>query len=527
MTDSNPAATPIAEGIVARAARALGYVVTGDAGGWFGPLAPMPPQAPAEVAGRQFDFPSGYNLVTRPRAYEGTSFAELRALADSYDLIRLVIESRKDQIERLAWSVRARQPGGPQADPRITAISALFACPDGVHPWPTWLRLVLEDLLVIDAPALYLRRSRDGTLCALEPLDGATIKRVIDDWGRTPQHPEPAYQQVLKGLPAVDYTTDELLYAPRNPRVHKVYGFSPVEQVQMTVNVALRRQIWTLQYYTEGNIPEALIGVPDTWTPDQIRQFQGYWDSLHEGNTAQRRHAKFVPGGVAKTFIPTREPALKDPFDEWLARVVCYAFSVSPQPFVQQLNRATAETAQDTALAEGLLPLKNWVKQLCDRIIAREFSAPDLEFAWSDDAPSDPAKIASIAVDYVKAGIKSVNEVRAELGLDPLPNQALLRFNPNHYGPGPQGGQFAPADDAPGGGASAPHAGEQLADSLIGGFTRHGLNQTINRGVLPGDMLDAVKYPLEILRRPNGTTRYVGRNATVVLNPAGGVVTAW
>ncbi|MGH6977267.1 MAG: hypothetical protein ACREED_09590, partial [Stellaceae bacterium] len=182
MTDSQPTATPIAEGIVARAARALGYVVSGDAGGWFGPLNPPTPSAPAAVTGRQFDFPSGYNLVARPRAYEGTSFAELRALADSYDLIRLVVESRKDQIERLDWSIRARVQGGPQSDPRIDAIAALFACPDGVHPWPTWLRLVLEDLLVIDAPALYLRRARDGKLCALEPLDGATIKRVIDDW---------------------------------------------------------------------------------------------------------------------------------------------------------------------------------------------------------------------------------------------------------------------------------------------------------------------------------------------------------
>src|SRR5579883_446800 len=183
MTDSTPTATPIAEGLVARAARALGYVVTGDAGGWFGPLAPMKPQAPAEIAGRQFDFPSGYNLVTRPRAYEGTGFAELRALADSYDLIRLVIETRKDQIERLSWSIRSRAQGGPKSDPRIGAITTLFACPDGVHSWPSWLRLVLEDLLVIDAPSLYLRRSRDGKLCALEPLDGATIKRVIDDWG--------------------------------------------------------------------------------------------------------------------------------------------------------------------------------------------------------------------------------------------------------------------------------------------------------------------------------------------------------
>jgi phage portal protein BeeE len=65
-------------------------------------------------------------------------------------------------------------------------------------------------------------------------------------------------------------TADELLYAPRNVRAHKAYGYSPVEQVQMSVNIALRRQIYQLQYYTEGNIPEALIGVPDNWNPDQI-----------------------------------------------------------------------------------------------------------------------------------------------------------------------------------------------------------------------------------------------------------------
>ena len=56
--------------------------------------------------------------------------------------------------------------------------------------------------------------------------------------------------------------------------------------------------------------PEALIGVPDGWNPDQIRQFQAYWDSLNSGDTPERRHAKFVPGGVAKTFIPTREPVM-------------------------------------------------------------------------------------------------------------------------------------------------------------------------------------------------------------------------
>jgi len=43
--------------------------------------------------------------------------------------------------------------------------------------------MLLEDLFVIDAPTLWRQRARGGELVALHPLDGATIKRVIDDWG--------------------------------------------------------------------------------------------------------------------------------------------------------------------------------------------------------------------------------------------------------------------------------------------------------------------------------------------------------
>ncbi|HVA13448.1 MAG TPA: phage portal protein [Stellaceae bacterium] len=474
------------ERFLARLARGAGYVLTGNApAAWFGPQHPLPPQAPPEVAGRQFDYPFGFNLAATPRSWEPTGFAELRALADAFDLMRLVIETRKDQMERQTWRIRPRSLAAnsdvADADPRVAALTAFFRCPDRQHGWATWLRMLLEDLLVIDAPTLYKRRTRGGALWALELLDGATVKRLIDDWGRTPAPPMPAYQQILKGMPAVDYTADELIYAPRNPRVHKAYGFSPVEQVQMSVNIALRRQIYQLQYYTEGNIPEALIGVPETWNPDQIRQFQAYWDSLNSGDTAERRHAKFVPGGVAKTFVPVREPALKDAFDEWLARVVCYAFSVPPSAFVPQVNRATAENAQDVALAEGLAPLLHWVKHLIDRVIAEEFGASDLEFAWDQDRDADPSATATIAADYVKTGIKSINEVRAELGLPPVaggeqpkiqtahglmpltgagaaPNSSdkLQRFNPNHYGPGPNGGQFAPSGDGGSGDDTAP-----------------------------------------------------------------------
>ena len=45
--------------------------------GWFGPLTPLSPIAPPEVAGRQMDFPSGYNIVSGARAYEPIGFEDL------------------------------------------------------------------------------------------------------------------------------------------------------------------------------------------------------------------------------------------------------------------------------------------------------------------------------------------------------------------------------------------------------------------------------------------------------------------
>src|SRR5665213_3461894 len=127
----------------------------GTGADWFGPLAPMKPAAPAEVAGRQFDFASGYNLATKPRSYEAVNFATLRGLADGYDLLRTVIETRKDQVERMEWSIRVKDKGdgAPKAkrtDARTLAMTAFFKKPDGQHSWSQWLRLILEDMFVLD-----------------------------------------------------------------------------------------------------------------------------------------------------------------------------------------------------------------------------------------------------------------------------------------------------------------------------------------------------------------------------------------
>ncbi len=769
--------------------------------GWFGPLQPLVPIAPEGVESRQFDFPSGYNLSTIARPYKGLDFPTLRAMADGWDLLRLVIETRKDQAKRLRWTVQPKDRHTKKnVDDQIKVVTEFFQKPDGFHTFSEWLGILLEDLFVIDAPAIYKQRNRSGKLIELLPIDGATIKPVIDNFGRTPRpykrgrgmvYPV-AYQQILKGYPALDYSLRDLIYKPRNVRVHSVYGFSPVESIVATVTLALRRQSFTTSYFTEGNIPDSLIGVPDNWcysddtevltdrgwklftevdiakdmfatrsvdgefqwqkatginlspykgdmvalksrtidclvnpphrvliashmrdgriveriklagdllekhsereripvtstwdglevgtqifqqetacgggrdlimtgdqycafmgaylsegsknsrnaficqpkngngfteyyslltdilghepsynkdslvisnaplarhldrfstasnkfvpkeimgatarqiriflnhyslgdgskngktiytssltmasqlqelvqkigksatigiddrrgrianigdrevstnyinyrvhisdskirkfsvssesydglvgcvsvpngilyvrrngcpcwsgnTPDQIAVYQKYWDTYLEGDDAKRRKAKFVPGGVAKTFIQTKEPDLKAEFDDWLSRIVCFAFSVSPQALIKQMNRASADTQKAQAEEEGLVPIMAWIKELVDSVVQDELDAPDVEFVFSGEDSVDESTQAVILDGYAKAGVMSLNEIRVKIGLVPLLDPAF----------------------------SEPMVYTALGYVPIGANTIEGMKEKINEGIMP------------------------------------------
>jgi HK97 family phage portal protein len=398
--------------------------------GVFSPGYPLAPTEPERV--RLWDFPVGVNTLYTPRAYEPVSFAELRALADCHDITRLAIETRKDQLEKLDWTIRPRPTPAPAADARARCdrLADFWRQPDGERPFASWLRELLEDVLVLDAATLELRRNRGGQIIGLDVVDGATIKVLFDETGRRPRPPAPAFEQVIHGRPWKLLTSDELIYLPRNPRPHKAYGFGPVEQIVMTVNIALRRQAMQLQHFTEGNVPPGLLTAPDGWNAEQIRQFQEWFDGVLAGNTGARTRLVWAPNGT--NYQAFAEAPYKDEFDEWLARIVCYAFSLPPTAFTRQVNRATAETAQEAALAEGLAPLMGWVKRLADHVIQDRMGQADLEFAWIDLRPADPAEQAKMLDTYVRAGIYAVNEAREVLGFDPVPGGEL----PMVYGTG-------------------------------------------------------------------------------------------
>lgn len=473
---------PIDAGIIARAIAGVRYAIHGvGSDSWFGPSQPLAPSAQEQAKGRQLDYPFGFN-IKRSTIDEGSvTYPELRALADGYDLLRLVIETRKDQISKLEFEIVSKKDK-KASDRRIKEVQNFFCFPDKEHDWDTWVRAIIEEMLVTDATTIYPRMNNAGKLWGLELMDGATIKRLIDDTGRTPLPPNPAYQQILKGVPAVDYSRDELIYRPRNVRVHKFYGYSPVEQVIMTVNIAMRRQVSQLQHYTEGNVPEALIAVPAEWSPDQIEQFQTWWDGALTGDLARKSKAKFVPGGVEPVF--TKADLMKDGYDEWLARIICFAFNISPQSLVAMMNRATAETAQKQAMQEGLAPLQKWLKNLVDYVIFKYFGYDDIEMKWAEEDEASSKEQMEINCGYHKEGILTTDEVRANIGKDPLTEEQkaeMAAAAPAESAlPGQEDdGKTPPGTDAPPGTGEQPPEPKEAASEKLGKSVRR--LPTINR----------------------------------------------
>jgi hypothetical protein len=407
--------------------QAINYALTGS---FFAPGEPMKGQN-QETAGRRYDYPSNYNQNIRPRRESGITFETLRAFSKAYDLLRIVIETRKDQVCAFDWSISPTEENKDSETHKAACkkIQEFFQKPATDMDWDGWLRSIMEDCFVLDAIALW--PTYEGkALHAIEIIDPATIKPVIDESGRRPDPPYPAYQQILKGVVANEYRKGELYYFIRNPMSNTVFGYSHVEQIIMTVNIGLRREKTQLDYFTEGNIPEAIAGVPETWTPEQISFFQKYWDQITTGTENRIGKLKFVPNDATKIqMLRTDEATLKGEFDEWLMRIICYTFSVSPIPFIKQTNRSVAESMDTVAKEEGLLPLLNYVKRIVDRVIREAMRIEGIEFKWMLREDVEPKTQNEIDMEELEHGVISIDDIRARKGLKPLGIEPMIWTN--------------------------------------------------------------------------------------------------
>lgn len=499
----------------------------------MGPGRPLSPNQGYSQRPRGFDYPVGVNLATRSRqAYGRTSFETLRAMIGAYDVARMCINHKIDEIRSMGLLFQAADGVTGDVRDALDAARAVLAFPDREHPFDEWLSLWLENQLSFDAGALYRRRDLDGNLIGLEVLDGSTIAPYVDEHGRRPSSPAPAYFQLIKGQVWSWYTSEEIIYTRFRPQADSPYGLAPLESILLTANTDIRFQWHLLQMFTDGSVPNGFIEVPpDMSSPDQVAEWQDYWDAVVLGDQAKLHQMVAVPAGTKMT--QTRPKGFDAAFPDYLIKRVAAAYGVVPQDLglLNDVNRSTGETQVDVQFRVNTLPWVRFVESHLNRYIQHDLGLPVKVSLDTGRDKEDRLTEAQAWKVYVETGAASMDEMRQELLGLPIDNErpvprgiitARTGFVPltSILGiSGPVDGETgAPSDDVPLALTPFAGAGGVLPDKGPGGteFTRAPLNPDEN-------MFPELEHVVPGTDVVNGMPTVGGKITKEIAAPTGGV----
>lgn len=429
----------------------------------FGPGTPITPGAinPVREDGRpdprRYEYQVAQNInVTETRL---VPFKTLRASADQIDILRRCIEVIKNKVTGLDWDivlgtdasekiaatsggdhVRAMAKAREKYTDEINRMRTFWENPDRANglTFSDWLMIALEEILVIDAWAIWPQRSVGGDLYGLQILDGSTIKPLLDDRGMRPMPPNAAFQQILYGFPRAEFTAndddpsadgeftaDDLQYLVRNRRTTSVYGFSPTERALPLADIYLRRQQWIRAEYTDGVLPELMFTTDENWgtNPDLLRAYENIFNDDLAGQTQQRKRLRLLPAGMTPVQFEAYGEKFKDTLDDYLITSICGHYGVQPAEigFAPKGGLGGAgfeEGRAESAEAIGTQPLVNWISKMLTNISYTYLGMPrELEFKLMTSKRLDNESNARKNQIEITSGGKTINERRSELGL--------------------------------------------------------------------------------------------------------------
>lgn len=391
----------------------------------LGPGTPLVPAEGYSQTPRRMDYPVGVNLNQSGRqAWGRTSFETLDALIDAYSPARSAMNHKIDELKSMELLFNPVDGFAGDAEDAIAAARLVLARPDRVLPYEEWLSLFMEGMLRYDAGVPFKRRNMAGEVIALEIIDGSTVFPFIDEFGRRPLPPAPAYFQRIHGQVWNEFTTDNIEYLRFRPQLKSPFGLAPMESVLLSVNTDLRQQWNLLQMFTEGSVPAGFMTLPpDISSPQQVQQWQEYWDSFVLGDQSMLHKMIVIPNG--SEFKNTTPQKFDPTFPEYLERLTYAAFQVVPQDLgaTADVNRATGETQSDIQFRVNTLPWVRFIEGMLNRYLKFDIGLPvQVNLNTGRDTEDSLAEVQRWAA-LIANGMASPDEGRAELTGLPIDNE--------------------------------------------------------------------------------------------------------
>ena len=287
---------------------------------------------------------------------------------------------------------------------------------------------LLRDELTLDQVATEIQYNKQGKPVAFFAVDAATIERVIPEKENETVF---KYLQIVDGMPSAGYTQDNMIFDFENPRTdiyHSMYGYSLVEQAVDLITSEINTFIYNAGNFTENKLPKGMLLLNSDANSDVIDEMEDYITEIMSGGPLNQWRIPIIPSGDKdaklewKAINTNREMEFQAWLD-YLSSGVMALFGCSADELGIQSQKSQAmfenggqdrmAAAKSSLLGDLLVFFESYI----NKIVAKINPEYVLEFVGYEK--DNPNTVADLDEKEVRTW-KSVNEKRAEKGLDPI-----------------------------------------------------------------------------------------------------------
>lgn len=378
---------------------------------------------------------------------QGLNLLDLRAMAVN-PIIASIIQTRKNQVAAFCYPQKDDYSYGYVIQSKDTEENDIGRAKE-ISDWlygagipgygedllETLARKYIEDSLTLDQACIEIVPRRDLTPAYLVGVDAATIRRTKAslDYATPPNRAEAMYVQIMDERIVAQYTNDQMIFGIRNPKTdirYAGYGMSELETLIRTVATIVNAERYNSGQLTQGGIAKGVFIVKGDADKQQFESFK------RDFREATRNAAQFWRPPVlqvskdADVKWEQLDRSQKDmeysALFDFLVKQACGVYQIDPAEVNWSISGSGVSTnfesgsdrKQLLSQWRGLKPLLvHFSNVLNIKVIEKIDPRFRLEFeGLNRDREAD----LSIRKEEVKH-YKTVNEVRDELGLSPLP----------------------------------------------------------------------------------------------------------
>jgi SPP1 gp7 family putative phage head morphogenesis protein len=380
--------------------------------------------------------------------------------------VEMCITTIIDEICSVPWDIVPKEGKEPttETEKHIEHAKAFFDNPNtNKESFEEIRRKYLRDILEIDAGVLNKIFNLSSQMVEMVSRDGATFTKnpdiygmftdrddVILDQAILPPNKESsamaiepgfisasdareraAYFQYgwLSGARPVPFGKKEIIWFERNPRTDDIYGRSPVQVLAETIQTLIYSIEHNLEYFNDNSIPKGVLALEGS-DADEIDAFKDQWVQQQlkkdsEGNWKKSFHNIPIVGkkpDFVRFQLTNSELELLEG-QKWWAKMVWACFGVTSVElgYTEDSKGLANQIVQSNVFRKrSVYPLLRLEEYKINQEIISEFEYDDIEFKFILFDVEEETKRAAFYKLQLDAGIRTINEIRQDEGLDDL-----------------------------------------------------------------------------------------------------------